>query len=164
MKEKRVTIKDIAKKAGVSIGTVDRVLHQRGEVAEATRDTILKLAESMNYTPNLFARALISKKLYKVAVLLPNPSKDNTYWLRHIEGIKSTAHQLEDYGFQVNMLHFDLHNEEDFNRQAKIILEMNPDGVIFAPILKKEALTFTEELDRLSTPYIFIDTNIKNTN
>ncbi len=164
MKEKRVTIKDIAQKAGVSIGTVDRVLHQRGEVAEATRTKILKLAENMNYTPNLFARALISKKQYKVAVLLPNPTEGNTYWLRHLEGIKSTARQLEDYGFQVILMHFDLHNGDDFTQRAQEILEMNIDGVIFAPILKKEALTFTEELDKINIPYIFIDTNIKNTN
>ena len=164
MKEKRVTIKDIAKKAGVSIGTVDRVLHHRGEVAEATRTKILKLAETMHYKPNLFARALISKKQYKLAVLLPKPTKDNTYWLRHIEGIKSTARQLEDYGFQVALLHFDLHNGAEFTSQAQTILAMEPDGVIFAPILKKESLTFSSEMDQRNIPYIFIDTNIKETN
>ncbi len=164
MKEKRVTIKDIAKKAGVSIGTVDRVLHHRGEVAEATKQKILELAESMQYRPNLFARALISQKKYNIAVLLPSPSRDDMYWARHLEGIKNSAHQLEDYSFKVDIYHYDLHDGVDFEQKAATISKTAPDGVIFAPILRKESQVWAAELDKLNIPYIFIDTNISGTN
>jgi LacI family transcriptional regulator len=164
MKAKRVTIKDIAKQAGVSIGTVDRVLHHRGEVADATKEKILSLAESMNYQPNIFARALISQKVYNIAVLLPSPSHNDMYWAKHLEGIKNTAHQLENYLFNVHVSHYDLHDGEDFVNKAKGVVESRPDGVIFAPILKKESLILCADLDKLSIPYIFIDTNIEGAN
>ena len=97
MKVKRVTIKDIAKEAGVSIGTVDRVLHERGEVAEATKNKILKLAEQMHYRPNLLARALTSKRDYNVVALLPRASEVDIYWASHVAGITAGAQALESY-------------------------------------------------------------------
>ncbi len=50
---KRITIKDIAKLAGVSVGTVDRVLYNRGSVSEASRTAIEKAIEKMEYKPNI---------------------------------------------------------------------------------------------------------------
>ena len=60
---KNIRILDIAKKAGVSIGTVDRVLHQRGEVSEETREKILKIIREFDYRPNILASTLASKKI-----------------------------------------------------------------------------------------------------
>ena len=48
MPGKTVRIKDIALKAGVSIGTVDRVLHNRGEVKAATKEKVLAIAKKLN--------------------------------------------------------------------------------------------------------------------
>ena len=53
-----VTIEEIARLAGVSIGTVDRVLHDRGRVSNQTRDKILSIVESTGYKPNVIARSL----------------------------------------------------------------------------------------------------------
>lgn len=164
MKSNRITIKDIARQAGVSIGTVDRVLHERGEVAAVTRARILDLAEKMNYKPNLFARALTSKKQYHILALIPQASDENIYWVNHKEGILSQAKELEAYSVKVTVIHFELHNEDDFMRQASNVLEQHPDGVIFAPILRKESLRFAEQLDAANIPYIFIDTYIKDSN
>jgi len=49
-------IKDIAEKAGCSIGTVDRVIHNRGRVAKPVRDRILEIIRELNYKPNVNAR------------------------------------------------------------------------------------------------------------
>jgi LacI family transcriptional regulator len=54
----KIRIKDIAEKASVSIGTVDRVLHNRGEVAEETRQQVLNIIAKLGYTPNLLAKSL----------------------------------------------------------------------------------------------------------
>ena len=62
---KQVRIKDIAEKAGVSIGTVDRVLHDRGEVAAKTKEKVLSIAREMQYQPNIVAQALTAKKQYQ---------------------------------------------------------------------------------------------------
>ncbi len=163
-KNRRITIKDIAREAGVSIGTVDRVLHRRGEVAAATRDKILRLSEEMNYTPNLMARALTSKHECSVAVLLPKADDEDIYWAAHYEGISKQAQLLENYSFKATIYHFDLQSSEEFRLQAQTIVEQQPDGVIFAPIFKKESEEFAAQLDALNTPYIFIDTYVDETN
>lgn len=56
------TIKEIAEHTGVSIGTVDRVLHNRGRVNEQTRKRVLEIAQSLNYTPNRVAQGLAARK------------------------------------------------------------------------------------------------------
>ncbi|MBP3217878.1 MAG: LacI family DNA-binding transcriptional regulator, partial [Lachnospiraceae bacterium] len=57
-----VSIKDIAEKAGVSRGTVDRVLHERGRVSEETAQRIRALAEEMDYSPSEAGMALAAHK------------------------------------------------------------------------------------------------------
>src|SRR5579872_2375674 len=74
MKSIAVRIKDIAEKAGVSTGTVDRVLHKRGKVAPDVERRVLRVLNDMNYEPNLIARALGSNKTYKIAALIPDPA------------------------------------------------------------------------------------------
>ena len=164
MTNKRITIRDIAKEAGVSIGTVDRVLHDRGEVAAATRSKILELAEELNYKPNAFARALTSRKTYNIAVLLPAADTEDIYWAGHLAGIRTQAQALEEYGLKVSITHFALNCETDFTAQTEKIIDEQPDGVIFAPILKKESQLFANQLDALDIPYLFIDTYIDDTN
>lgn len=59
-----IRIVDIAKMAGVSVGTVDRVIHNRGRVSEENRKKVQAILEMVNYQPNLMARSLASKKQY----------------------------------------------------------------------------------------------------
>ena len=49
----KITINDVAEAAGVSKGTVDRVLHNRGEVSEKSRQKVLKVVEELGFSPNL---------------------------------------------------------------------------------------------------------------
>jgi LacI family transcriptional regulator len=161
---KQVRIKDIAAKAGVSIGTVDRVLHNRGEVAAETKERVLTIAREMHYQPNIVAQALTAKKQYHLAALLPRGSEDNVFWMMHPQGIEKAIKDLRPFYVDVRFFFFELHNEADFNQKANEIIEYKPEGVIFAPILKKESLQFCNQLDGLSIPYLFIDTYIENTN
>ena len=57
-----VTIKDIAKRAGVSVTTVSRALNGYKDIRPETRERILRIAEEMNYRPNAVARSLVMKK------------------------------------------------------------------------------------------------------
>ncbi|WP_123041980.1 LacI family DNA-binding transcriptional regulator [Cohnella candidum] len=76
-----VTIKDIAKKAGVSITTVSRALNGYDDVNETTRRKVTELAQQMGYSPNMAARSLIMKKTKTLGLLLSgitrNSAKDN---------------------------------------------------------------------------------------
>ena len=62
MAKKAIRIKDIAKAAGVSVGTVDRVLHNRGKVSEKAKKKVDADLQKNEYRPNLIARTLVSNK------------------------------------------------------------------------------------------------------
>ena len=67
----RVRIKDIAKMADVSVGTVDRVIHGRSGVSESSRKRVEEILKQLDYQPNMYASALASNKKYSFACLLP---------------------------------------------------------------------------------------------
>ncbi len=87
---KKARIKDIAELAGVSIGTVDRVLHKRGEVAEKTREKVIKIVKDLDYSPNVIARALKSKKKINLVSFLPEPTEESAFWMKHPEGMEKS--------------------------------------------------------------------------
>ena len=63
-------VKEIARRANVSIATVDRVIHNRKGVSEATKKKIQEIIEEMGFQPNILASRLASKKVNKFAVLI----------------------------------------------------------------------------------------------
>lgn len=88
-----ITIKDIARKAGVAHSTVSLVMNDREHVSPKLREKILKIANDMGYMPNMVARSLISKKSSTVGVVFPeNPHFFTiTYFLMIIEGIQNAC-------------------------------------------------------------------------
>ncbi|CAM3118684.1 LacI family DNA-binding transcriptional regulator [Lactiplantibacillus plajomi] len=66
---KKITIKEVAKEAGVSIGTVSRVFNDYPDISEETRKHVFEIANKVGYSPNLAARALSSKRLKTIALV-----------------------------------------------------------------------------------------------
>lgn len=157
----KIGIKDIAKQANVSIGTVDRVLHNRNEVSRTTREQVLKIIDELGYTPNLLAKSLASKMKYTIAILIPDPSK-NTYWEKPLEGIKAASREIKKFNFELQIDTFDYSNEKSFIEKANEILESNPSGFIFAPVFYDSSLRVVEKCDKLELPYVFFDVFIEN--
>ncbi|MBP5420182.1 MAG: LacI family DNA-binding transcriptional regulator [Bacteroidales bacterium] len=164
MTKGHITIKDIANEAGVSIGTVDRVLHNRGEVAEATRKKIESIAAQYNYKPNLMARALTTNRTFHIGILIPQASSTNNYWSSHYEGIRQKAFELETYAVKVSFFRFDINTAIDFVRASRELVEAKVNGAIVAPLFKKESEELASTLDLYNIPYLFIDTDLNNTN
>lgn len=162
--KKNIRIMDIAEKAGVSIGTVDRVLHKRGEVSNETRDKILQIIKDFDYHPNILASSLASKKVITFASLIPWAPDNDAFWSKPQEGIEKAISQLSQYGIRLEQFHFRMENPETFTIEADKILELSPDGILIAPWAKRESLKFTQELDRRVIPYVFIDSNLKEAN
>ncbi len=161
---KTVRIKDIAQKAGVSIGTVDRVLHNRGEVKAETREKVMKIAKSLNYQPNIAARALKSPIVYKIAVIIPACHDSNQFWQQHPMGISLAQESTSPFITRVKYFYFEMHNPADFMQKASELIDWKPDGAILAPILKNESIELCHRLDDLEIPYSFIDTFLNDTN
>ncbi len=154
---KKITIKEIAKLARVSVGTVDRVLHNRGEVAELTKQLVLKIAKEGNYSTNVFARNLKLNKVYNLAVILPN---DNEYWEMLNAGIKQAAAEYESLGMQLSFFTFNRHNKNSFITKSNQAIKSMPDGVIMAPLLEEETKGICIQLNRQNIPFVFVDSNL----
>jgi len=161
---KKVGIKDIAAKAGVSIGTVDRVLHDRGEVKEETRKKIMKIVDDFGYTPNIFAKSLSSKKTTHLAVVIPDSSDNNPYWAKPVKGIQQATEELINYNTEVFFELFDASDENSYRSVLQKVLDQNPDGIVLNPVFKETSLTFIQAFDKRNIPYVFIDINLKGVN
>jgi len=161
---KNTRIKDIAFKAGVSIGTVDRVLHNRGEVSNETKQKIQQIIDDLDYRPNLLASSLASKKSIVFATLMPKASSQDTYWSKPQLGIEKAMNQLKAYGVKIQQFYFDMDDSLSFSLQAGKILQLSPDAVMMAPWAKREAVLFSRKLDDQKIPYIYIDATLEETN
>ncbi|TDE18484.1 substrate-binding domain-containing protein [Dyadobacter psychrotolerans] len=161
MKKKIVRIKDIAEKAQTSKGTVDRVLHNRGRVAEDVRERILKIIKELNYEPNLIAQSLKSQRTFNIAALIPDSSEDS-YWEAPLKGIEKAEKELRQYGINITRFIFNPHDEKSFILKAKEATKESPDGVLIAPIFYKEALPFFANWKSLQIPYVLFNTQIES--
>ncbi len=135
---KKYTIKDIAQLAGVSKGTVDRVIHKRGKVSEKALEKVNKVLAEIDYQPNLMARSLKNNKDYIICALLPNPDID-PYWQPCKKGIDQAFNEYKSLGITIDTHLFDPTSTGSFLEVNTKVLEINPDAVIMAPLFYNEA-------------------------
>ena len=96
------TLKDIAAAAGVSIGTVDRALKDRGRVNPQVAQHIKDLAKEMDYHPNKIASGLVNRsRNYKIAVILHITGND--FFNEVLKGVKKAEKEIRDYGMSVDI-------------------------------------------------------------
>ena len=97
---RKIGIEEIARLANVSIGTVDRALHDRKEISEGTRKRILRIAKEHGYRPNLAARALsVGNAAIRIGVCIP---REIHYFYDQIrEGFASEARRFEQLGVEI---------------------------------------------------------------
>lgn len=160
MNAKNIRIKDIAQLSGVSVGTVDRVLHNRGRVSEDALKKVLKVLDQIDYKPNVIARTLGSNKTYTIAALIPDPSQD-PYWASTKAGIDEAQVEWMRYGVNVAPYFFDLYKKDSFNKVAESLTQGNPDGILIAPIFYHETLPYFERFQSMGIPYVLFNTNIE---
>ena len=85
MAREKTRIKDIAERAGVSVGTVDRVLHNRPNVSKKSLEKVQKALDEMDYRPNMYASALAYNKEYTFYCIIPKHESE-AYWEEVEEG------------------------------------------------------------------------------
>lgn len=128
-----LTLRDVSEASGVSEMTVSRVLRNRGDVSEATRERVLDAARALGYVPNKIAGALASQRVNLVGVVIPSLS--NMVFPEVLTGISET---LEDTGLQpvVGVTNYSPEREE------AVIYEMlswRPSGMIVAGLEHTDA-------------------------
>lgn len=153
-------IKEIARRANVAIATVDRVIHNRGGVSEKTREKITAIIDELNYQPNLLARRLASKRIYKFAILIPKVSSETAFWAAPLKGIVRAETEIAQYGIKVLKYFFDLNDRASFAKQADLIVEDGIDALLVAPSFIDEAVKLAGRCKELQIPYVFIDSDV----
>jgi LacI family transcriptional regulator len=158
----KVRIKDIADRAGVSAGTVDRVIHNRGEVSDQTRERVVTILKELHYEPDILARTLASRNPMRVAVLLPFHTSENGFWKKPLSGIYDACSELNHFKIEVREFLYDQFSTQDFSARAAGILEYFPDAVIAAPVFLRETTDFFNRLERSGIPFISVNDNINH--
>jgi len=157
----KIRIKDIARLAGVSEGTVDRVIHQRSDVSAKSREAVTKVLEEMNYTPNIFARSLASKKQYRFVSLFP-AYQSGDYWETVDKGLNLAAKDFVHHNVHIEKRFYNQFDVHSFVSASKEILDNKPDAIFIAPIFRKETITFVNELRKNEIPFSFIDSIVED--
>ena len=102
-KNKNIRLTDIARLANVSVGTVDRVIHNRGRVSEENIRRVKEIMEQVGYRPN---------PCHLVA-LIPD-FRPGDYWSAMEYGIRRAEEEWESYGVKVSVLTFDQYSKASF--------------------------------------------------
>lgn len=150
---KNITISDIAKKAGVSISTVSRVLNNSELVSKKTKIKVQKIMDELNYIPNEMARGLIKKNSKAIALIIPDIL--NPYYSELIKGVENVVNKQGYSMFLCN-------TNYNHNKEKAYILEMverRVDGIIIISTFLQDQEFINNLKDRIKivTIQTFID-------
>jgi LacI family transcriptional regulator/LacI family repressor for deo operon, udp, cdd, tsx, nupC, and nupG len=147
---------DIARKTGVSIATVSRVLNNSGNVNEATRAKVLKAIKDLKYRPSRVAKRLRSKSAssHMLGVLIPDIQ--NPFYVDVLRGIEETAYNMN---YAIIMCNYS-QDEKKEKLYLEILRSEEIDGLIAAPAREDDPLLKKMVDDGL--PVVCVDRGLKN--
>ena len=145
--------------AGVSKGTVDRVLHKRGKVSKSAFEKVDKILKEIDYRPNPIARNLKKNKTYSIHVLLPDPHKD-PYWIPANEGVLEAANQFTPFGILIRKYFYDPTDKSSFLIQSEEAILWQPDVLLMAPIFESESQVILGKCCRTKIPVVLFNNHM----
>lgn len=160
-KDGKITILDVARKAGISKGTVDRVLHNRGEVSRKSAEKVRKAIEELGYTPNLYASLLATRQGRRIAALIPN-SGPGEYWSKLLDGFIAGGEKVSSLNVLTEVYRYDQYDVESFRSAAARMLQNAPSGVVLPPLFAGETLELAQQLSEEGIPYVYVDSNLED--
>ncbi|WP_208592017.1 LacI family DNA-binding transcriptional regulator [Gracilibacillus suaedae] len=137
-----ITIKDVAKKANVSIATVSRIVNNKPGYSKETEQKVLQVIQELGYHPNGLARGLISKRTHTIGVLVPEIS--SMLMSEFISGIEHVTHE---YGSSVIVCHTESQGQKT-RQYLQVLKEKQIDGIVFtSEVLKKDYYQLIKDMD-----------------
>ncbi len=160
MKEKPVTLNDIAAKLQLSAVTISKALRDHPDISPATTKLIKSVAQELGYLPNIMARNLSSRKSNTIGVVLPKIA--HSFFAAIIESIYDLA---AEKGYEV-ILTISQENNEREKKHIQSLLAMKVDGIIISISEKTKNTEIFELIRRRGVPIVFIDRipDIENVN
>ena len=154
--DQKIRIKDIAARAGVSVGTVDRVLHNRPNVSPPAREKVENALKELNYQPNMYASALAYNRSYTFYFIMPKHASE-AYWEEIEEGALKACEVRRDFHVDVQMLYYERFNDDTFIEAYQNCLAQSPEGVIIVPSSLDLTRQFTDLLHEQNIPFVMLD-------
>lgn len=157
---KRITLKDVAKNAGVTPATVSMVINEKDNISEPTKDKVWKVIKELGYYPNAVARGLATSKTNTIAVVIPDLSA--SFAIEVMQGIKRKIdehHEKMPYSIVLlDMMGF--HGVKNISEMFKSIIgEGRVDGLI---IIGQDATGADFEiLNKANMPFVVVSKNVK---
>ena len=154
-----MTLNEIAEYAHVSIGTVDRVIHNRKGVSEKTKKLIQAIIDEHGYQPNPIARQLKNNKPFIIGVLLPTLESGCDYYRALYRGMQQGVEQLKPFNIELKLISFDRMIKGDAVQKSLQFFDTSSepiDALITTPVTPEEHMQVIESLN--GKPYVFIDT------
>ncbi|WP_377892009.1 LacI family DNA-binding transcriptional regulator [Alkalihalobacillus sp. R86527] len=140
------TIKDVAKRAGVSRTTVSRVLNDNGYVSQEAREQVLKAVQEMGYIPSAHAKTMRTKRSGVIGVILPRISTETAS--RVVNGIEQ---ELADNGYQILLTNTQLKPEKEIEN-IKLLRSRQVDGIILLATNRNQGLLNT--INETNIPFV----------
>jgi LacI family transcriptional regulator len=144
------TIKDVAKRANVSIATVSRIVNNQTGYSEKTKKKVLEAIEELGYQPNAVARGLINRRTHTIGVLFPKLS--STFVTDLLSGIEKASHEA---GSSVIVCHTESNGEKTM-KYLQLLNEKRIDGIIFtsAPLIEE----YYQYIKKMNVPLVLLST------
>jgi LacI family transcriptional regulator len=121
-----VTIKDVAREAGVSVGTASQALRASPAVREATRKRVLAVAKRLRYQPSAVARGLVTRRTHTVGLLISDIA--NPFFIRAVRAVEDVA---QENGYTVILCNTDEDPAKEM-QYLRVLMEKRVDGIILA--------------------------------
>lgn len=159
MEQKSITIRDVAKKAGVSVSTVSRAFNNYSDINPETREKILKISEELGYVPNIVARSLVSSKNFRLGLLIEDYDPAgllNQMIFEIVMGFKNSATKQ---GYETVLLTTtsDMQKTEKLD---KLFAEKQLDGAFIMGL--KITDEYYKQLNEIKMPCVLMDVSMKN--
>jgi DNA-binding LacI/PurR family transcriptional regulator len=159
MEHKQVTIRDVAKKAGVSVGTVSRAFNNYSDISEKTRKNILEVAEELGYKANVLTKASEGGKSHRIGMLIEDYDTGAILNPIVFETLMAFKNSASKQGYETIILSTttDMQKSEDL---TKLFTEKNLDGAFIMGI--KLSDNYYKELTNIEHPCVLFDVSVKN--
>ena len=151
---KSVTLKDVAKAAGVSYATVSRALSGSPQIGSETRERIIKLCDEMGYTTNYVARSMVMKKTDLIGLVVPSIDNQFMSELAYYAEMSARSH-----GYNIMLCNSgpDLKQEKTV---VKLLLGRQVDGILIVPQSPKTYENIRAYTDQV--PTVFLSENLRD--
>lgn len=154
-----VTIRDIAKEAGVSRGTVDRVLHNRKGVNEEVAKKVREIADNLGFTPNLAGKVLARRKQpLRIGCLLP--SIGNPFFDDVIAGFRQAERELSDFGVSLDITQIKSFDLDVHVKELKHLAANHYDGVCLTTLDVQPVIDAIDRIAESGTSVVTVNTDI----